>query len=74
MLVMAPSAIGSLGVKRVVRDWEVFLGALALRGFLREFQPLGALVLRAFHVTASSWDPWQSELITSQRDLGSLGA
>ena len=53
---MAPFVLGSLGVK----------------SFLRYRSPLGAVVSRAFYVTARSWEPWCSERVTSLFVLGAL--
>ena len=55
---MAPFALGSLGVQSLLRHRSL----------------LGALVFRACYVLARCWEPWCSEIVTLPLALGSLGA
>ena len=47
--------------------------SLGVKNLSRHCKLLVALVLRAFYVTARSWEPWCSEMFTLPLALGSLG-
>ena len=44
-----------------------------MKNLSRHCKLLVALALRAFYVTARSWEPWCSEMLTLPLALGSLG-
>ena len=48
-------------------------GSRGAQSLSRHCERLGALVLRAFYVTARSWEPWCSEMFTLPLALGGLG-